>query len=561
MSQADKESDRALAPDTAIPHTAGCLEETLAGRVATLEAEVQALRDDLAGRQEMESALRESELKYRTLIENVNVGVFRNTIDKGVIIHTNTAMARIFGYESVEELCRVSVQELYQDGVDRKKFLLEMRSKGYVRDLLLPMRRRDGTPIWCSVTAVAHFDRDGHLEYSDGVLEDVTERMRLEEQLRHAQKMEAVGTLTGGIAHDFNNMLTAILGYANLLKLKVHDDPTLDNYVEQIVASSEKAANLTRSLLAFSRKQIISTQAVDLNEIVSDMKKLLDRVIGEDIQFSSTICPGQLVVMADGNQLEQVLLNLATNARDAMADGGILTIETSVANLDGSYGGLDDILPPGEYAVLAVSDTGAGMAPAIRRRIFEPFYTTKEVGKGTGLGLAIVYGIIRQHGGDIHVYSEPHRGTTFKIYLPMVDDPIRSSRENGNTTLPRGMETILVAEDNEDVRDLIASMLGQFGYKVIAAQDGEEAVAQFCQNRETVDLLLLDVVMPKMNGKECLNRIRELGGQMPVIFSSGYTADIIHAKGIHEAGAGFLQKPVQPRAMLELVRRMLDAKT
>ena len=535
-------------------------ERELARRVAELEAELGALHDDIAAKQEVEAQLRESESKYRTLVENINVGVFRNTVGKGHLVQTNPAMARIFGYDSVEEFCKVSVVDLYQDVVDRQKFLEEMQTNGFVRDRLIAMRKRDGTPIWCSVTAVAHYDRDGKLEFSDGVLEDVTEQKRLEAQLRHSQKMEAIGTLTGGIAHDFNNMLTAILGYANLLQLKIGDDPILAGYVEQILASSEKAASLTSSLLAFSRKQIITPRAMDLNEIVAGVEKLLIRVIGEDIEFRTRIWPEELVVMADGNQLDQLLLNLATNARDAMADGGILTIETSRVRLDGSYGGEDDSLEPGDYAVIAVADTGSGMDEETRQRIFEPFYTTKEVGRGTGLGLSMVYGIVRQHRGDIHVYSEPGKGTAFKIYLPLLEGAIQGGKATDGVAPGGGTETILVAEDDPDVRNLMCTMLSQFGYTVIDAVDGEDAVARFADNRDRIDLLLLDVVMPRLNGKECLDRIRGMGGRMPVIFASGYTADIIHAKGIHEDGAGFLQKPVQPRALMTQIRHMLDEK-
>lgn len=537
-------------------------ERELARRVRELEKELGALRDDIAAKQEVEAALRESESKYRTLVENINIGVFRNTVGQGHIVQTNPAMARIFGYDSVEEFCNVSVVDLYQDVVDRQKFLEEMQANGFVRDRLIAMRKRDGTPIWCSVTAVAHYDRDGNLEFSDGVLEDVTEQKRLEAQLRHSQKMEAIGTLTGGIAHDFNNMLTAILGYANLLQLKMGDDPTLAGYVEQILASSEKAASLTSSLLAFSRKQIITPRAMDLNEIVAGVEKLLIRVIGEDIEFMTKVWPEELVVMADGNQLDQILLNLATNARDAMPDGGILTIETSRIRFNGSYGGEDDslALEPGDYAVIAVADTGSGMEEETRQRIFEPFYTTKEVGRGTGLGLSMVYGIVRQHRGDIHVYSEPGTGTTFKIYLPLLENGIHGGRTTDGEVPGGGTETILVAEDDPDVRNLMCTMLSQFGYTVIDALDGEDAVAKFTDNRERIDLLLLDVVMPRLNGKECLDRIRAMGGRMPVIFASGYTADIIHAKGIHEDGAGFLQKPVQPRALMTQVRHMLDEK-
>jgi len=526
--------------------------------VTELEQQVAELKAEIEEHKKVESALRDSEWKFRTLVENLNIGVFRNTVDGGRIVQTNTAMARIFGYESVQDFYGISVTDLYLDMVDRQKFLEEMRTQGFVKDRLIAMRKRDGTPIWCSVTAVAHYDSAGRLECSDGVLEDVTEQKRLEEQLRHSQKMEAIGTLTGGIAHDFNNMLTAILGYANLLKLKMPADVVLHTYVEQILVSSEKAANLTRSLLAFSRKQIINPRPVNLNEIVQGVETLLTRVIGEDLEFKTILADRDLVVMADSSQMEQILLNLATNARDAMEDGGMLTIETSRTGVIPRHDGFSHALEPGDYAVISVSDTGAGMDEALSQRIFEPFYTTKEMGRGTGLGLSIVYGIVRQHKGDIHVYSEPGSGTTFKIYLPIVEKPAKKREDKVASPLVGGTETILVAEDDEDVRNLICSMLMQFGYRVIEAVDGLDAVEQFILHQEEVELLLLDVVMPRMNGKECLDRIRETNSRVPVIFSSGYTADIIHAKGIHEEGAGFLQKPVQPQVLLAVIRNTLE---
>ena len=535
-------------------------QETRKRRVDELRRQIEELKAEIEERKRVESALRDSEWKFRTLVENLNIGVFRNMVDSGKIVQTNTAMAKIFGYDSVQEFYKVSVTELYLDMVDRQKFLYEMKSKGFVKDRLMAMRKRDGTPIWCSVTAVAHYDNTGRMECSDGVLEDVTEQKLLEEQLRHSQKMEAIGTLTGGIAHDFNNMLTAILGYANLLKLKIPADSTLENYVEQILVSSKKAANLTKSLLAFSRKQLINPRPVNINEIVKGVEKLLIRLIGEDIEFTTKLCDGDLAVLADSGQMEQVLLNLVTNARDAMENGGMLAIETCQTTIRPYHTGFPHTLEPGIYAVISVSDTGGGMDKHMCQRIFEPFFTTKEIGRGTGLGLSIVYGIVRQHKGDIHVYSEPQCGTTFKMYLPIILNSTKKSDVNAASPLVGGTETILIAEDDDDVRNLMCSMLKQFGYTVIEAIDGRDAVEKFTRHQGCVDLLLLDVVMPGMNGKECLERIRKMNSRVPVIFSSGYTAEIIHAKGIREEGAGFLQKPVQPQELLAVIRQSFASK-
>lgn len=533
--------------------------DLLTVQAAELEEKLNELNREIEERRRIEAALRESEEKYRTLVDNINIGVFRSTSGRGKILQANPAMAKIFGYETRDEFMQIVVTQLYQDAVDREVFIAEIQRDGFVRDRLIAMQKRDGTPIWCSVTAVAQCNEDGSLLWVDGVMEDITEQKKLEEQLRHSQKMEAIGTLTGGIAHDFNNILTAILGYGNLLKLKISaDNSVLANYVDQILAASERAANLTRSLLAFSRKQVIHPKPVNLNEIVKGVEKLLMRVIGEDIEFKTILLDRDLIIMADSGQIEQILLNLATNSRDAMPDGGMLTIETSYVEYEGKHSGFLDSIAPGAYAVISASDTGKGMDETTRQRIFEPFYTTKELGRGTGLGLSIVYGIIKQHQGDIHVYSEPGKGTSFKVYLPLIDLKVGGKAEIAAEPLVGGSETILVAEDDSAVRQLMVSMLEQFGYTIIEAVDGEDAVQKYTADSEKIDLLILDVVMPKMNGKECLDQIRKLKSDVKVIFSSGYTSDIIHSKGILEEGAGFLQKPVQPQMLLSLIRKTLQ---
>jgi len=532
--------------------------DLLTKQAAELQEKVDELNTEIEERRKVEAALRDSEEKYRTLVDNINIGVFRSITGLGQFVQANPAMAKIFGYESVDEFKKIEVVDLYQNTDDREKFIAEIHHNGFVRDCPLAMRQLDGTPIWCSVTATAHDDAAGNLAWVDGVMEDITERKKLEEQLRQSQKMEAIGTLTGGIAHDFNNILTAIIGYSNLLQLKVSDEETvLVNYVEQILAASEKAANLTRSLLAFSRKQLIDPKPVDLNQIVKDVQKLLIRVIGEDVEFRTVMADRDLVIMADIGQVEQILLNLATNARDAMPDGGILTIETSYVHFAGDHAGFSNQIEPGEYAVVSASDTGIGMDEVTKQRIFEPFYTTKDVGKGTGLGLSIVYGIIKQHRGDVHVYSEPGKGTTFKIYLPLLAQEVTDSEKKTAETLTGGAETILLAEDDGDVRKLMVAMLEQFGYSIIEAVDGEDAVRKFNEHEAEIDLLILDVIMPKMNGKESFEQIRKVKPDVKVIFSSGYTADIILSKGILESGAGFLQKPVHPQALLSVIKKTL----
>lgn len=384
---------------------------------------------------------------------------------------------------------------------------------------------------------------------------EISERRLTEEQLRQSQKMEAVGTLAGGVAHDFNNILTAIMGFGGILRMKMGEGNHLLHYVDDIISASEKAAKLTNSLLAFSRKQIITPSPENLNEIVRTIEKILQRVIGEDIEFKSILADEDLVVMADSGQLEQVLMNLAANSRDAMPNGGVLTIRTERVDIRGELSG--SYIKPGSYAVISVSDTGAGIEETTKQRMFEPFFTTKEVGKGTGLGLSIVYGIIKQHHGEINVYSEPGRGTTIKIYLELIDS---KTDKIGTALLAQpagGTETILVCEDDTYVRRFMTQTLEEFGYTVIEAVDGADAICKFQTHKDRIHLMLLDVVMPKMNGKEVCNEIKKVKDDVRVLFSSGYTADIIHSKGILEAGALFVSKPVTPHQLLSKIREAL----
>jgi polar amino acid transport system substrate-binding protein len=320
--------------------------------------------------------------------------------------------------------------------------------------------------------------------------------------------------------------------------------------------TSEKAANLTHSLLAFSRKQIITFRPLDLNEIVKRFEKFIIRIIGEDIELRVILTVECLTVMVDSGQIEQVLMNLATNARDAMPGGGILTVKTERVHVSEGLAGLT--ITPGDYAVISVSDTGAGMDEATKQRIFEPFFTTKGTGKGTGLGLSIVYGIIKQHNGEVTVYGEPGTGTTFKINLRLVDASAERVSAAQSSAPKRGSETILVAEDDDQVRRLSRTILEEYGYTVIEAVDGEDAVAKFIENKDKIQLLLLDVIMPKMNGKETYEEIKKMAQGIRVIFSSGYTADIIHKKGLLEEGITLILKPVNPNMLLSKVREVLD---
>jgi signal transduction histidine kinase/CheY-like chemotaxis protein len=397
-------------------------------------------------------------------------------------------------------------------------------------------------------------------------IRDISERKRaekeketLENQFRQAQKMEAIGQLTGGIAHDFNNLLTVINGYSEMLLQTLPAGDLQRDNAEQIKQAGERAAALTRQLLAFSRKQMLEPKVLDLNAVVTNIEKMLTRTIGEDITLATTLTPGLGCVKADSGQIEQVVLNMAVNARDAMPQGGKLTIETANVELDETFARKHVVVQPGRYVMLAVSDTGCGMDAETQRRIFEPFFTTKGQGKGTGLGLATVYGIVKQSGGSIWVYSEVGKGTTFKVYLPRVE-------EKPDTVLPgtvraaplKGTETILLVEDDAPLRKLTLSLLRQGGYHVLVASDREEALQLCGQYEGPIHLMLTDVVMPGISGPEAAQRLASTRPDMKVLFMSGYTDDTIVSHGILIEGVTFLQKPFTADALARKVREVLD---
>jgi len=421
---------------------------------------------------------------------------------------------------------------------------------------------KDKNPIFIEAKSFPLKDSLGRIVSAIEILNDVTDKMKLEEQLRHAQKMEAVGTLAGGVAHDFNNILTAIIGYGSLLKMKMGEHDPLRSNVDQILVSAERAAGLTQSLLAFSRKQPMSRQPVDLNFLVKRVEKLLVRLIGEDIEVR--ILPGDTnaTILGDAGQIEQVLMNLATNARDAMPRGGLLLIETGLVELDSGFIRAHGYGRVGRYVHFSVTDSGTGMDENTRKRIFEPFFTTKEVGKGTGLGLAIVYGIIKQHNGYITVDSEPGEGAKFNVYLPLASAPAAHEHKLPEASLPHGgTATILVAEDDAIVRKLTTSVLEGFGYNVIEAADGNEAVEQFVKHQDTVQLLLLDLIMPKKSGREAYEAINRLKPGIKALFTSGYTAELIQEKSAGDNAFSFISKPSSPRDLLKKVRDILDSET
>lgn len=388
--------------------------------------------------------------------------------------------------------------------------------------------------------------------------EDLTEVKRLEKQLQQSQKMEAVGNLAGGIAHDFNNILTTMMGYAGLLQMEMDKHDPLGLYVDQIINASQKAANLTRSLLTFSRQQPVVLNPVSINEIIRSAEKLLKRLLTEDVDMKVSLASTDMVIMADQTQIDQILFNLVANARDAMPRGGSLIIATSSMVIDKRFVDAYGFGIPGTYSVITVSDTGIGMTEEVRERIFDPFFSTKEIGKGTGLGLSTVYGIVKQHDAFINVYSEPGKGTTFRVYFPLARLDAVSKLE-ATPVIKGGTETILIAEDNTDLRHLVREVLGKHGYKVIEAIDGEDAVVKFEQYKN-ISLIIVDSIMPRKNGSEVYVEVKKADPAIKVLFTSGHTRDTILSKGMPESEFDFLPKPISPVELLLMVREILDRK-
>jgi PAS domain S-box-containing protein len=525
---------------------------------------VASLVQDVTERKEAEEGLREREAFIRDILDSVDEGFIVVNRDYR-IVSANRAFCSSMNLSEdqvVGRLCHEITHRLarpcFEAGEDcavRRTFMTGVAHIASHTHLV-----EGGAKQFVDLKSYPLTDATGRVISAIETVNDVTERRKLEEQLRQAQKMEAIGTLAGGVAHDFNNILTAIIGYGSIVKMKLKSEDPLRESVDQILTASDRAAHLTQGLLAFSRKQMLNPLPVDLNDIVRNVEKLLRRIIGEDITFSTQLTEKSLIAMADSVQIEQVLMNFATNARDAMPQGGSLTISTQEIDLGEDFVAMHGFGKPGRHALIAVSDTGQGMDERTREKIFDPFFTTKEPGKGTGLGLAIVYGIIKQHNGNINVYSEPSKGSTFKIYLPLI---VTAAEKAGGKDLtpPRGgTETILLAEDDRVVRDLTATILKGYGYQVIEAFDGVDALDKYGSRSKEIDLLILDVIMPRKSGKEAFDAIQALRPNVAALFISGYTADILQSRGISEAGLNFISKPVSPFELLRKVREILDGR-
>jgi PAS domain S-box-containing protein len=519
-----------------------------------------AVFDVITERKLAERSLAEKEAQQRILIETIPDLVWLKDAD-GIYLLCNKMFEQFFGAGEADIVGKTDYDFVSKELADffRDHDRKAMEAGKPSSNLEWITFASDGHRALLNTIKTPMRDAGGKLLGVLGIGRDITEYHKLEEQLLHSQKMESIGTLAGGIAHDFNNILSAIIGYGEFTLMKMAADDQLRHNIESMLQAADRATHLTKELLLFSRKQPIDKKPVDLNEVVTRVEKFLKKVIGEDISFRSTLYEARLPVFADPYQLEQVLMNLATNARDSIPQGGSLTVTTAKAVLNGEFAAAHGYGKPGPYAFITVSDTGTGMDEATQKRIFEPFFTTKEVGKGTGLGLSVAYGIIKQHDGFINVYSEPGTGTTFRIYLPLdVAETGQESPAQQERAAIGGTETILLAEDDEQVRILSASILENAGYTVIAAVDGADAVRKFAESGERIDLLLLDLIMPKMNGKEAFDKIRELQPEIKVIFASGYAPETIMQKASMAVGAHMITKPILPTELLRKVRSVLD---
>jgi two-component system, cell cycle sensor histidine kinase and response regulator CckA len=507
-------------------------------------------------RKKAEEGLRKSEEKYRILVENANDAIL--IIQEEVIRFANAKTVEVLGY-SQEELTKIPfVEHIHPDDRDRVYERYQERLKG--EKLSAPysfrIRNKSGKELWVDLNAVL-VDWEGRPATLNFV-RDVTERKKMEEQFLHAQKMEAVGQLAGGFAHDFNNSLTLISVCSQLALFELKKDDPLREKIETIHAVTERSASLARQLLAFSRRQVMETKILDLNILLKDIVKMLHRVIGERITLNCWLDDDLGFIRADPAQIDHVVANLVVNAKDAMPDGGALTIETANIELDREYVRIHPESSPGSYVLLSVGDTGAGMTPAIKDRIFEPFFTTKEKTRGTGLGLSSVYGIVKQSGGNIEVFSEPGAGTTFKIYFPRVEGRVEEGEnELFSGDLPRGEETILIVEDEKPIPVFICQVLLRQGFKVIEAANAEEALLLGEKCTGPIDLLLTDVVMPGMNGRDLAERLLSLRPKMKVLYMSGYPDDVLAHHGVLKEGFNLMPKPFSMEGLVGKIRKVL----
>jgi PAS domain S-box-containing protein len=514
---------------------------------------------DISQRKETERALHESENRFRELVDLLPQSIYEFSLD-GRITFANQSALRTFGYTQEDLDAGLHIQALLIEE-DHQRVQADIARADDLHRRLgteYTARHRDGRPFPV-VAYTSPIRKDGHTIGIRGIAIDQTDIRNLEERLKIAQKMEAVGQLAGGVAHDLNNLLSPILGYAEILLDDLAPQDLNRPAIQSIQEAGQKARNLVQQLLAFARKQPLQITTINLNHVVSGFEKLLRRSIREDILIAIDLTEIPALIRADAGQIEQVIMNLAVNAQDSMPKGGRLTLETAVMDLDENYAKEHPGVTPGRHVMLSLSDTGQGIPPALRDRIFDPFFTTKERDKGTGLGLSTVYGIVKQHQGDIWLYSEPDQGTTFKIFFPAANghaEPIAARQDDRQAN--RGTETIMVVEDNTMLRDMAQKILERYGYRVLIAGSGDECLQQLTTHDGTVHLLLTDVVMPEMNGRELYARLAPLRPDLKVLYMSGYTDNVILHHGVLEAGIDFIQKPFSVQGLANKIRMILD---
>ena len=504
-----------------------------------------------------EEALRRSEARYRSLVQSSVYGIYWSSME-GKFLDVNPALIAMLGYSSAQEVLLLDPEtQVFAQAEEHGRLIEEIRRAGRLDGMEVKWKRKDGSIITVRISGRAVSGADEPADGLEAIAEDVTDRRTLEDQFRQAQKMEAVGRLAGGVAHDFNNLLMVISGYTEVILAKLGVDHPLREKGEAIQQAADRATTLTRQLLAFSRKQLLELKVVDVNTIVQDMERLLRPLIGENIELITRLAPEAGHTRADAGQLEQVLMNLVVNAKDAMPNGGKLIIQTQNIRADEGHSRGPTFILPGNYVLLSVSDTGIGMDKETQSRIFEPFFTTKELGKGTGLGLSTVYGIVKQSGGYVLVQSEVGRGSTFQIYLPQVEEAAQSHFAPPAHAAAGGSETLLLVEDEESVRELVRDTLVGKGYRVVTAENGQAGLTAAAEYNGTIDLVVTDVVMPGMGGREMVKRLAETRPEIKVLYLSGYTQDTVVSEGAAEGGVAFLQKPFTLQHLSRKVREVL----
>ena len=526
--------------------------------------------EDITERKEMEGDLesKRKELTHNRLKEeekfiehalNTLQDIFLVIDLEGGFVRWNKTINAVTGYTDME-IASKKITDFFREDEKEKvsEAVLTGIEKGRAR-FEATIVTKDKRQIHYAFNAARLSDAQNQPIGISGVGRDITEYQKLESQLLHSQKMEAIGTLAGGIAHDFNNILNVIMGYGLMVADTLEAGSPVKENMNEVLIAADRAADLTRRLLVFSRKNVVKVMPVDINEIISGLERMLVRIIRESIEFNIELADMPLIVMADAGQIEQVLINLVVNSKDAMQKGGRLTISTVLEEVHDEHYEKQGVKKLGRYVLITVADTGQGMDAETQKKIFDPFFTTKAIGEGTGLGLSLSYGIIKQHSGYTNVYSEPGQGTVFKIYLPLAEKSASVDKKKGAAAPVRcGNETVLVAEDEASLRRLTTLVLESFGYSVIVAVDGEDTIAKFMKNRKQISIVILDMIMPKKNGKEVGEAIRKVSPGVKILFSSGYTMDIIKDKELAETGSDFIHKPFTPKDLLLKVREILD---